>query len=161
MMLPLEPGPAKAAFHYRRAGEYYELAQVMMAQPSSSSYARAQMAVAGAPFRALYNLDADIRLASAGAFLYEAAKQSVNAVANLNGRDPQANQDKMDALRTIANAHPTTYPNLIVDSRAAWELHIHADQFNLPPDDLASRLERTHRFIADLQSIYRAIAPTP
>ena len=159
-MLSLEPGPAKAAFHYRRAGEYYELAQVVMAQPSSS-YARAQMAIAGAPFRALYNLDADIWLASAGAFLYEAAKQSVNAVANLNGLDPQANQDKMDALRTIANAHPRTYPNLIVDSRAAWELHIHADQFNLPPDDLASRLERTRRFIADLQSIYRNTAPSP
>ena len=84
----------------------------------------------------------------------------MNAVANLNGRDPQANHEKMAALRTIANTHPT-YPDLIGDSRAAWELHIHADQASLPPGELASALEQTRRFIADLQSIYRAIAPTP
>ena len=84
----------------------------------------------------------------------------MNAVANLNGRDPQANHEKMAALRTIANAHPY-YPDLLDDSRAAWHLHIHADQFNLTPDELASDLERTRRFIADLQSIYRATAPTP
>ena len=158
MMLPLEPGPAKAAFHYRRAGAYLQLAQAMMAQPST--YASAQMAVDKTPFRALYNLDADIRLASAGALLYEAAKQSVNAVANLNGRDPQANHEKMAALRTVANAHPT-YRYLARDARSALDLHIHADQAHLSPDELVSAMERTRRFIADLQSIYRAIAPTP
>ena len=156
-MLPLEPGPAKAALHYQRAGEYYELAQAMMAQPST--YASAQMAVDKAPFRALYNLDADIRLASAGALLYEAAKQSVNAVANLNGRDPRTNHEKMAALRTIVDTH-TTYRYLARDARSALDLHIHADQANLTPDELASALERTRRFITDLQSIYRAIAPT-
>ena len=38
---------------------------------------------------------------------------------------------------------------------------LHADQFNLTPDELASDLERTIQFIADLQSIYRTTAPPP
>ena len=157
MTLPSEPGPAKAALHYRRAGEYHELAQIMMAQPRPSTLPLAHMVAAGIP---LYAVDADIRLASAGALLYEAAKQCVNAVANLNGRDPQANHEKLDALRDIANAHPT-YRYLTGDARAAWDLHIHADQAHLLPDDLASASERTRRFIADMQSIYRATAPPP
>ena len=160
MMTQPKPGPAKAALHHQRAGKYLELAQVMMAHRSSSAYALAQVAVAGAPFRALYNLDADIRLASAGALLYEAAKQSVNAVANLNGCDPQANHKKMAALRTIANAHPK-YSDLLDDSRKAWQLHIHADQAHLTPDELDYTLQRTIQFIADMQSIYCAIAPPP
>ena len=140
-MLPHpEPGPAKAALHYRRAGEYQTLAQNLLAGVSSSTG------------------DADIRTAAGGALLYEAAKQCVNAVANLNGQDPRANHEKMDALRAIANAHPD-YPDLIEDSREAWTLHIHADQADLPPDRQASALARTARFIADLQAIYRASAP--
>lgn len=153
-----KPDPAKAALHHQRAGKYLELAQVMMAQPSP--YTSAQMAVAGAPFRALYNLDADIRLASAGALLYEAVKQSVNAVANQNGRDPQANHEKMTELHTIANAHPN-YPDLLDDSRKAWQLHIHADQAHLTLDERDYALKRTIQFIADMQSIYRATAPPP
>ena len=83
---------------------------------------------------------ADILVAAGGALLYEAAKQCVNAVANLNGRDPQANHEKMAALRVIANTHPA-YPHLIRGSRTAWDLHIHADQGNLALPDLASALE--------------------
>ena len=142
-MLPQpEPGLAKAAHHYRRAGEYQTLAQNLLDGVAVNTQ------------------NAEILTAAAGALLYEAAKQCVNAVANLNGRDPQANHEKMAALRAIADAHPN-YPNLIDDSRAAWHLHIHADQFNLPPDRLASAQERTTRFVSDLQSIYRATAPPP
>ena len=119
MTLPSEPGPAKAARHYRRAGEYYELAQGFLARASGD---------AGA---------ADILVAAGGALLYEAAKQCVNAVANLNGRDPRGNHEKMAALRVIANAHPA-YPHLIRGSRTAWDLHIHADQGNSALPDLAS-----------------------
>ena len=139
MTLQGEPGPAKAARHYRRAGEYYELAQGFLARASGD---------AGA---------ADILVAAGGALLYEAAKQCVNAVANLNGRDPQANHEKMAALRAIANTHPA-YPNLIKGSRTAWDLHIHADQGNLALTDLASALEQTRQFIMDMRSIYRATA---
>ena len=139
MTLPSEPGPAKAARHYRRAGEYYELAQGFLTRASGD---------AGA---------ADILVAAGGALLYEAAKQCVNAVANLNGRDPQANHEKMAALRVIANAYPT-YPNLIGDSRMAWELHIHADQEHLTPRELTAYSESTRRFIMDMRSIYRATA---
>ena len=139
MTLPSEPGPAKAARHYRRAGEYYELAQGFLTRASGD---------AGA---------ADILVAAGGALLYEAAKQCVNAVANLTGRDPQANHEKMAALRVIANAHPT-YPNLIGDSRMAWELHIHADQEHLTPRELTAYSESTRSFIMDMRSIYRATA---
>ena len=135
---------AKAARHYRRAGQYQTLAQSLLADAS--------VAVAVA--------DAEILTAAAGALLYEAAKQCVNAVANLNGRDPQGNHEKMAELRTIANAHPN-YPDLQDNSREAWHLHIHADQVNLTPDELATALERTARFISDLRSIYRATAPPP
>ena len=140
MTLQREPGPAKAALHYRRAGEYYELAPAILARASGAADA------------------ADILTASSGALLYEAAKQCVNAVANLNGRDPQANHEKMAELSAIANAHPS-YTSLIRDAGASWALHIHADQANLPPDDLASALEQTRRFIVDMRRIYRAIAP--
>ena len=142
MTLPSEPGPAKAARHYRRAGEYYELAQGFLTRASGDAEA------------------ADILVAAGGALLYEAAKQCVNAVANLTGRDPQANHEKMAALRVIANAHPT-YPNLIGDSRMAWELHIHADQEHLTPRELTAYSESTRRFIMDMRSIYRATAAAP
>ena len=142
MTLQGEPGPAKAARHYRRAGEYYELAQGFLTRASGD---------AGA---------SDILAAASGALLYEAAKQCVNAVANLNGRDPQANHEKMAALRAIASAHPT-YPNLIGDSRMAWELHIHADQEHLTQQVLTAYSESTRRFIMDMRSIYRATAAAP
>lgn len=137
-----EPGQRKAALHYRRAGQYQSLAQSLLAGAS------VDIAVA------------EILTAAAGAMLYEAAKQCVNAVANLNGHDPQGNHEKMAELRIIANTYPN-YPDLENDSKAAWHLHIHADQASLPPDELAPALERTRRFIADMQRIYRAIAPTP
>ena len=140
MTLPSEPGPAKAARHYRRAGEYYELAQGFLARASGD---------AGA---------ADILVAAGGALLYEAAKQCVNAVANLNGRDPRGNHEKMAALRAIANDHPA-YTYLIRDSAQSWALHIHADQGNLGPTELESALEQTRQFIMDMRSIYRDTAP--
>ncbi len=147
-MIAMLPQPearlAKAARHYQRAGQYQSLAQ--------SLRAGARVDADGA--------DAEILTAAAGALRYEAAKQCVNAVANLTGRDPQANHEKMAALRAIADAHPN-YPNLIDDSRAAWHLHIHADQFNLPPGRLASAQERTARFVAYMMSIYRDRAPAP
>ena len=142
MTLPSEPGPAKAAHHYHRAGEYYELAQGFLTRASGDTGA------------------ADILVAAGGALLYEAAKQCVNAVANLMGRDPQGNHEKMAALRAIANAHPA-YTLLIRNSSQSWALHIHADQGNLPPDELATALERAARFIADMRSIYRDKAAAP
>ena len=145
MTLQGEPGPAKAAHHYRRAGEFYELAQGFLTRASGDAGASGDAEAA------------DILAAAGGALLYEAAKQCVNAVANLTGRDPQANHEKMAALRVIANAHPT-YPNLIGDSRMAWELHIHADQEHLTPRELTAYSESTRRFIMDMRIIYRATA---
>ena len=147
-MIAMLPQPearlAKAARHYQRAGQYQSLAQSL----------RAGAAVD------VDVTDAEILTAAAGALLYEAAKQCVNAVANRNGRDPQGNHEKMAELRTIANAHPN-YPDLLEGSRAAWHLHIHADQVNLTPDELATALEKAAGFIADMRSIYRATAAAP
>ena len=39
-------------------------------------------------------------VASSGALLYEAAKQCVNAVANLRGRDPKGNQEKLAEINS-------------------------------------------------------------
>ena len=63
-----EPGPTKAALHYRNARQYQELAQTVMALPVSTVE---------------YNI---LATPAAGALLYEAAKQCVNSVANLRGR---------------------------------------------------------------------------
>ena len=142
-MLPQpETGAAKAARHYRRAGEYQTLAQNLRASAAGNIG------------------NAEILTAAAGALLYEAAKQCVNAVANLNGRNPQANHEKMAELRTIVNAHPH-YPHLVRDSREAWQLHIHADQGHLTQREYAFAVARTGRFVADMRAIYRAAAARP
>ena len=142
MTLPSEPGPAKAARHYRRAGEYYELAQGFLTRASGDAEA------------------ADILAAAGGALLYEAAKQCVNAVANLTGRDPQANHEKMAALRVIANAHPT-YPNLIGDSRNGLGV-AHTRRPGAPyAAGIDSLFGKYRRFIMDMRSIYRATAAAP
>ena len=139
-MLPqAETGAAKAARHYRRAGEYQALAQNLLAGASEGA------------------ADTEILKAAGGALLYEAAKQCVNAVANLNGRDPRANHEKMAELRIVANSHPH-YPHLVRDSREAWQLHIHADQGHLTQREYAFAVARTGRFIADMQAIYRVAA---
>ena len=139
MPLQRNPGPAKAALHFRRAGEYQELAQDILAR------------VSGDPD------PGDTLAATAGALLYEAAKQCVNAVANLNGRDLRANHEKMAELLLIFNAHPN-YPKLIDGATSAWLLHIHADQANLTRDEFRTALESTGRFIADMRAIYRVAA---
>ena len=137
-MLPQpETGAAKAARHYRRAGEYQALARNLRASAAGNIG------------------NAEILPAAGGALLYEAAKQCVNAVANLYGRDPQANHEKMAALRIVANAHPH-YPHLVRDAREAWQLHIHADQGHLTQREYAFAVACTGRFVGDMRAIYRA-----
>ena len=63
--------------------------------------------------------------------MYEAAKQWVNAVANLRGRDPQANQKKLAKLRDIEAGHANDGTNLMYGARPAWHLHVNADQSQL------------------------------
>lgn len=142
MTQPREPGPDKARWHYQRADEYRELARELLEQ---SSRARA--------------LRAEVLAASAGALLYEAAKQCVNAVANLRGRDPQDNRAKLDEISAIIAQGLTPF-NVRGGTRTAWDLHIHADQGNLSPEDFRERFTATTEFVNEMQAIYRTLANT-
>ena len=142
MTQPSEPGPDKAHRHYQRADAYRELARELLEQ---SSRARA--------------LRAEALADAAGALLYEAAKQCVNAVANLHGRDPQDNRAKMDEIRAIIAQGFTPF-DLRGGARAAWELHIHADQATLLPNRFGDRFNMAADFIDEMQAIYRSITAT-
>ena len=140
MTQPSEPGPDKARRHYQRADAYRDLAQELLEQS----------------FRAIAPR-AEILADAAGALMYEAAKQCVNAVANLHGRDPQDNRAKMGEINAIV-AEGFTVFDLVEGSRAAWELHIHADQATLLPDRFGDRFNTAADFIDEMQAIYRSIA---
>ena len=94
---------------------------------------------------------------TAGALLYEAAKQGVNAVANLRGRDPQDNHAKMAEIRSII-AEGLTQSNLRRGSQGAWQLHIHADQGNLTPASFSEHFANATAFVEEMQAIYRTLA---
>ena len=64
---------------------------------------------------------------SASALLYEAAKQCVNAVANLRGENPATTGAKMRALRDIARGEDDG-ATIIQNWESAFVLHIHADR---------------------------------
>ena len=135
-----EPGPDKARRHYQRAEAYRELAQELLEQSSRATATRSP-----------------ILADSAGAPLYEAAKQCVNAVANLHGRDPQENHAKIAEIRRIIADNQTSV-DLQDGAHSAWELHIHADQGNLSPEGFRERFTLTIAFIAEMQAIYRTLA---
>ena len=137
-----EPGLDKAHWHYQRADEYRELAQELLEQ---SYRARA--------------LRAEVLADAAGALLYEAAKQCVNAVANLRGSDPQDNRAKIDEITAVIAQGFTTF-NLRGGARAAWDLHIHADQGDLTTVDFRERFALATDFIGEMQAIYRSITAT-
>ncbi|MYC33399.1 MAG: hypothetical protein F4X64_09510 [Chloroflexi bacterium] len=139
MTQPPEPGPDKAHWHYQRADAYRELAEGMLERSRTATEHAAVLADA------------------AGALLYEAAKQCVNAVANLRGNDPQDNHAKIAVVRAIIAEGFTSY-DLRGGARAAWELHIHADQGGLLPDRFADRFAMAADFVYEMQAIYRNIA---
>lgn len=139
MTQPPEPGPDKAQWHYQRADAYRELAEGMLERSRTAAER------------------AEVLADAAGALLYEAAKQCVNAVANLRGQDPQDNRAKMDEINAIV-AEGFTVLDLIEGARAAWELHIHADQGGLLPDRFAGRFAMATDFVDEMQTIFRSIA---
>lgn len=136
-MTPIhEPGPEKARLHYQRAEAYRELAQELLEQSSLTAAARSA-----------------ILADSAGALIYEAAKQSVNAVANLRGRDPQDNHAKLAEIRSII-ADSLTSLDLRDGADSAWRLHIHADQGNLTPASFSEHFANATAFVEEMQAIY-------
>ena len=92
---------------------------------------------------------------SAGALMYEAAKQCVNALANQRGANPGATGAKVNELRSIAGQHPD-YPDLMRDWRSANNLHIHADREFLTDTEYADAWEGARSFIDDMLTIYAA-----
>ena len=137
MTSQIEPGLAKAELHYRSAQQYQELARIVTSAPEDP-------------------VGRDILVASSGALLYEAAKQCVNAVANLRGQDPKGNQEKLAEINSIAAACPTQ-SDLVIGARAAWYLHVHADQFHLTQAELDRNFTTATTFVSEMLAIYQCI----
>ena len=94
------------------------------------------------------------RPASGACLLYEAAKSSINAIANLRGENPGPTDRKAEALRQIAEGYSD--PERL---RAGWEgarkLHIHCDQFFLNDADFDTARLAAILFIHDMLALFR------
>ena len=109
-----------------------------------------------------YRADAELLLEqygkpdSAGALLYEAAKQCINALANQAGENPGTTGAKSAFLRSLVNQPHGSRLNLEYGWPAAIRLHIHADRGNLNEARFRDSWAEAQTFIADLLSIYAA-----
>ena len=89
------------------------------------------------------------RRESAASLLYEAAKSSINAVANLQGENPGHTDNKTRALQGIMERHPT--PELLQDGwEATRKLHIHCDQHHLGEEEFADGLLLSIAFVEQM-----------
>lgn len=95
---------------------------------------------------------------SAGALLYESAKQCVNAVANQQGENPGYTRAKTQYLRTFAGQTIGSQFNLMDGWRAASRLHIHADRGFLNEADFRDAWLVAQDFIDDMLTIYAEVA---
>ena len=92
---------------------------------------------------------------SAGALMYEAAKQCVNAVANQRGSNPGTTGGKVNVLRSIEADYPN-YPDIFWRWRHADRLHIHADREILSGEEFMISWNWARAFIHDMLAIYAA-----
>ena len=72
---------------------------------------------------------------SAGALIYESAKQCVNAVANQQGQNPGYTRAKTMYVRSIAGQYLHARFDLADGWQSASHLHIHADRGHLNKED--------------------------
>ena len=100
-------------------------------------------------------LDRHDDLDSAGALLYESAKQCINAVANRQGENPGPTGAKIRFLRGMFDQQLTT-PDLLKNWHNATQLHIHADRGNLLRPTFMENWRATQIFIDQMLLIYRA-----
>ena len=131
MVSRYRPGPERAALHESRARNYRR--------------------------QTLTLLERDADLDSAGALLYESAKQCINAVANQEGINPGPTGAKQRFLNSIANsiAEPeTTMRELMLNRYSASALHTHADQGYLSAPDFMDAWGKTHTFIDRMLLLY-------
>ena len=94
-------------------------------------------------------------LDSAGALMYEAAKQCINAVANQRGANPGTTGGKVYALRSI-EAQEQNNSDLMRRWRLADRLHIHADRGVLTDEQYGTAWDGARSFIDDMLTIYAA-----
>ncbi len=124
---PGRPGPEKAAWHYARALRYRQDARLLLERD-------------GNPY-------------SAGALLYESAKQCINALANQQGVNPGSTGAKLRFLTDIAEQESSS-PTLRQDWDAATQLHIHADQGYLDEGKFAEAWATAQAFIEEMLLLY-------
>ena len=123
------PGPSLAARHEAMARNYRSRARLLFGQYGD--------------------------LDSAGALLYESAKQCINAVANQNGINPGPIRAKMQFLVSIADRDSATL-DLIRHWEGAGALHIHADRGHLARQDFLEAWTSAQAFINQMLLVYRA-----
>ena len=92
---------------------------------------------------------------SAGALMYESAKQCVNAVANQRGTNPGTIGGKINACRSV-QTYESDYPDLVRRWGYADKLHIHADRGLLADTEYTEVWEGARAFIDDKLTIYAA-----
>ena len=90
---------------------------------------------------------------SAGALIYEAAKQCINAVANQRGANPATTGAKLRSLNEVAAAEAQT-PDLSENWYSALQLHIHADRGLLNEVDFLDAWDKAQTFISQMLAIY-------
>ena len=129
----------------------------MITPPNSRFLARAQ----GHRDRAQSYLDdANLLLTqydkpdSAGALLYESAKQCINAIANHNGQNPGATGAKTRYLENFATETAVRRYSLAESWDSAMQLHIHADRGHLSAQDFEEAWLSAQAFVANMLAIY-------
>ena len=89
----------------------------------------------------------------AGALLYEAAKQCINAVANQRGENPGTTSGKVNVVREVA-AEELNGTVLFTNWQSADKLHIHADREYLTAFQYDEAWQKSQEFIAAMLTIY-------
>ena len=111
----------------------------------------------------LYREDAGLMLEqdrshSAGALIYESAKQCVNAVANQEGQNPGYTRAKTQYVRDIARRPIASQYGLEWGWQAASRLHIHADRGHLNEGGFHQNWLVTQAFIDDMLIMFDLVA---
>ena len=91
---------------------------------------------------------------SAGALMYESAKQCINAVANQQGQNPAQTRDKFLFLKALSSQPPVGDFDLMRGWQAAMALHIHADQGHLTEEEFGEAWTVAGAFMCDMLSVY-------
>lgn len=97
------------------------------------------------------------RLHSAGALIYESAKQCINAVANQEGQNPGYTRAKTQYVRDVAGRPIANEYGLDWGWRAASRLHIHADRGHLNEEDFHRNWLIAQAFIADMLTMFELV----